>query len=33
MDAASMIIYLKEILFKPSIYKQTKETLLFMDRA
>ena len=33
MDAASMIIYLKEILFKPSIYKQTKETLLIMDSA
>jgi len=33
MDATSMIIYLKEILFKPSIYKQTKETLLIMDRA
>ena len=27
-----MIIYLKEIWFKPSIYKQTKEILLIMDR-
>ena len=27
-----MIIYLREIWFKPNIYKQTKETLLIMDR-
>ena len=33
VDAATMMIYLKEIWFKPSIYKQTKETLLLMDRA
>ena len=31
-DAFTMIIYLKEIWFKPSIYKQTKEILLIMDR-
>ena len=32
MDSATMIIYLKKILFNPSIYKQTKDTLFIRDR-
>ena len=31
-NAYAMIIYIKEIWFKSSVYKQTKEILLIMDR-